>query len=63
VTLDAKCRIDCPNKEIDISASVPDDNSTRQAQILLASFSSGFAPLDQPEQTAAKEELLGSAGK
>jgi len=42
---------------------MPDDSSTKQAQKLLASFSSCFAPVDQPEQTAAKQELLVPADK
>jgi predicted Zn-dependent protease len=41
-----------------ISASMPDDSNTKQAQKLLASFSSCVAPVDQLEQTAAKKELL-----
>jgi predicted Zn-dependent protease len=41
-----------------ISASMPDDSSTKQAQKLLASFSSCVAPVDQPEQIRAKQELL-----
>ena len=41
-----------------ISATMPDDSGTKQAQKLLASFSSCVAPVDQPEQTEAKKELL-----
>jgi predicted Zn-dependent protease len=41
-----------------ISATMPDDSNTKQAQKLLASFSSCVAPVDQPEQVKAKQELL-----
>jgi predicted Zn-dependent protease len=41
-----------------ISAAMPADGSTQQAQKLLASFSSCVAPVDQPEQIKAKQELL-----
>ncbi len=45
-------------KAATISASMPDDSGTQTAQKLLASFSSCVAPVDQPEQTRAKAELL-----
>jgi predicted Zn-dependent protease len=44
-----------------ICATTPGDGSTKTAQKLLASFSSCFAPVDQPEQVQAKQELLGPA--
>ncbi len=40
-----------------VSASSPDDSQTKKAQQLLASFSSCVAPVDQPEQAAAKKQL------
>ena len=42
-----------------VSAAMPDDSQTKKAQQLLASFSSCVAPVDQPEQAAAKKELAG----
>ena len=38
-------------------AAMPDDSQTKKAQQLLASFSSCVAPVDQPEQAAAKKNL------
>jgi predicted Zn-dependent protease len=46
-----------------ISAAMPPDGATQQAQKLLASFSSCVAPVDQPEQAAAKNELLHGTGQ
>ena len=40
------------------SAKMPDDTQVAKAQTLLASFNSCFSPKDQPEQSAAKKELL-----
>ena len=40
-----------------ICAAQPDDSQTKKAQQLLASFSSCVAPVDQPEQAAAKKDL------
>jgi predicted Zn-dependent protease len=40
-----------------LCASLPDDSQTKKAQQLLASFSSCVAPVDQPEQAAAKKDL------
>ena len=48
-------------KAATLSASMPDDSGSQQAKKLLASFSSCVAPVDQPEQAAAKKELLGPA--
>ncbi len=50
-------------KAASISASMPDDSKAKQAQKLLASFSSCVAPIDQPEQAAAKQELSKPAAK
>ena len=41
-----------------VCAALPDDSQTKKAQTLLASFNSCVAPTDQPEQAAAKKELL-----
>ncbi len=40
-----------------LCAALPDDSQTKKAQQLLASFSSCVAPVDQPEQAAAKQQL------
>jgi predicted Zn-dependent protease len=40
-----------------LCATLPDDSQTKKAQQLLASFSSCVAPVDQPEQAAAKRDL------
>ena len=40
-----------------VCAAMPDDSQTKKAQQLLASFSSCVAPVDQPEQAAAKKDL------
>jgi predicted Zn-dependent protease len=44
-----------------ICAAMPDDSQTKQAQQLLASFSSCVAPVDQPEQVEAKKDLAVTA--